>query len=918
MSLCPNCATPIEAGRFCGKCGGRMSRSSQSTVPAAPLSAAAMKITEKPGTGKSSAPELVDIDQLALDMKQNPGSVSCYLRLAEGLVSIGKVDRAFSTFRAAKALAPDDPRVFKIGGKIFELLGRTEDAFKAWRQALKIDPTDLDSALQSARLLYETGRRQKALEILERLRSRAHQHPNILLKIAEIRLGLGDFPSAQEDLSLYRKLAGETLDMYLLLGKAMLSQDFFDGAIRHYREGLARYPTDPNMLLGLGKALLGTGDRGQALLELERAFQNSPNQIEILIELGRLYNNLGLTDKAEEIFDQIRQQPVRDGDVFLTIARIYQARSLPERALEELERAQKLSPHHPDIIRMLGEVYESKRDFSRAQQEYERYLEGIPTADWALQGVIRTAIALGDDTRVSKAQKSLLQSGQETPDLWCDLGETLIRLQKFVEAGKAFEAAAKLDPTCVRAYQAPELIKIEKARAQGTKLVSEARDAVTRKLWHTAMEKLERALDLVPREVAWTRLLAEVNLKIGAITRAAERLSRVRAARSDDFWVGYQLARVYEFEEKHQLAIELLSSVMKDHPAEFEGHLALLRMKRSQIQGERFERDMITSMVRNLQAELTRLPKNNPLPQLLEALTLFIFGMGSRFQGEALKRAEEIFEEILYRFPDHQWAHRGLSLVFRSRGDFKKGAHHLQEVVKLSSDPGALFALARLNENFQNFSEARKYYVSLRNLFPENGLYRRRTIEMTARELEPGRKDDLVDLIARLQEQARTEASPMWTFHDLAWAQSMMARRSPQREEWAKRAFLTWNKAATQPETTPWIFWGFMETQTEFLRGAEKTKALNNNLKVCERMVREHPEMARSHAYMGICHLGFDDLTQTDRASKHLETATFLDPIASDLLLLLSQTYRALGKTSRVDVLKQNMILLEPEITLKM
>ena len=76
--------------------------------------------------------------------------------------------------------------------------------------------------------------------------------------------------------------------------------------------------------------------------------------------------------------------------------------------------------------------------------------------------------------------------------------------------------------------------------------------------------------------------------------------------------------------------------------------------------------------------------------------------------------------------------------------------------------------------------------------------------------------------------------------------------------------------------------------------------------------------MAAAHAAVARCYLGFEDLAQTDRAAKHLETAVFLEPHTAEQLLLLAKTYRELGRAGRVDAVRQTVILLEPELSLKM
>jgi len=911
MPVCPTCAQQNEPNRrFCGSCGARLEPSVEGTPGSGPQPAS-----------RGHAPGVVtpaELEALTAEVKRSPTSPDAYLRLGTALLATGKGERAFSTFRAAKAIAPNDVRIHRLGAEILETLGRHDEALAALDTVVKLSPDgDIEADLQAARLLHESGRRQKALERLQRLRDAAPRKPEILLRLSEIELSLGDAVAAQADLTAYRKQTGESRDMFLLLGQAMMAQSFHDGAIRHYRDALAKFPDDFELRLGLGRAYLGSGERGQAMLEFERALAAAPTRIPVLLEMGRLYGDMGMEEKAEELFERIHRQNVRDGEVFLSLAEYYQKKRRPGRAKSELERARSCSPHHPGIVRMLCEILEAENDTAKALAEYERFLESVPGTVWALEGVIRCARLQGEFTRVAKAQKAILEAGQATPDAWCDLAETLIRLGTFKEAEKAFETASRLDPTCARAYQAPELIRIEKARADGEQFVQQAREAIKKRFLLTAVERLDRALELVPRETPWMRLLADVCLRIGAFGRASEMLSKVRAADPRDVWVSRQLARVYESEEKQTLAIELLASALKDQPGDVEAHIAFLRLKRGQIKGDRFERDMLGSLMKHVQADLSGLGKNSPVPALVEGFAQYIFGMGTRSQTEALARAQELFEEALYRNGDDPWAQRGLTLVFRARGDVKKAAHHLQEVVRQSSDPTQLHALAKLHENFQFHGDARRCYTSLKNLFPDNGLYRRRIVEMMSHESEAGGKNLLMEFLGTAQEQVKSSQIDPWPAYDLAVAQTIMARRSTQREEWSRRALLSWNKAASMNEAPPWSRWGLMEAQLEFLKGADRLRALNQNLKLCEKIAREHPDLPPAHAAVARCYLGFEDLAQTDRAAKHLETAVFLDPHAAEYQMLLAKTYRELGRAARVDAIRQAVLLSEPELALK-
>lgn len=915
MGNCPSCGTFYQAGRFCGKCGGFLPEKQKPIKPEPEIFSFTKKKRE-PVSSSNQNFSTVDVDKLSQEIKKNPTNPAGYLSLAEALLKIGKIDRALSTFRALRAIAPDNVEVFRLGARIYESLGRKDDAILALQSCLRIDGRDIDAALQTARLLFETGRKKKALEILERLKVLGKSHPEILLNMAEIRLSLGDPSGAQESVAIYKTHSGKTLKMYILLGKSMLLQNFFDGAIKTFSEGLVHFPQDSELLMGLGKALLKNGEKGQALLEFERACQFSPDNVEILLELGQLYGKMGLEEKMHQTFQKIDTNEINNGEVFLVLAKFFYQRGQIEETVENLEKARHLSPHHFEIVRLYGKILEEKGNFAQALSEYETFVQGSPKELWALEGIIRSATELKDFAKVIRAQEKVIEAGHKTPDTWCDLGETLIRLGKYDDATIAFEEASKIDPTCVRAYQAPELIKVEKSRSEGEKLVVEAKAAIKKKFWLTASEKLERALHHVPRETSWMRLLAEVNLKTGSIEQASELLSKVRAATPGDFWVSYNLARTYEYEDKLQLAIELLSSILKDHPLEIQAHLMLFRLKKSFSRGQRLDKEMLEAMAKNVHSEFSRIPEK--WQKILEAFTYYTFGFDNKIHGDSLAKAETLFLEILSEFSDSIWAHRGMSLICRTRGEVKKAAAYLQEVIKHSADPEALISLARLYENFQQFSEAEKIYQSLSNLLPENAYFRKKVVEMIALGTDAGSQEGLPSFLSSRQNDLRRDPQQAWTLFDIGWAQVYIARKAANREEHYKKALLTWNKAVTLENVPPWMHWGKMEAQLEFFRGAERVRALNQQLKNCERLVREHPDMPFSHAFLGKCYLGFEDLAQTDRAVKHLETTSFLAPENPELLYLLGQTYRSVGKSSRVDLVRNNMIILEPETSVKL
>ncbi|MDD3145827.1 MAG: tetratricopeptide repeat protein [Candidatus Riflebacteria bacterium] len=908
MATCPKCSFTPVSGRFCGKCGAVVSASIGSVTTSGHVA----EVSEhRQDAAVTSRETLTALEQT---LKKNPGQTVNYVNLANAQADMGRYEQAFSTFRAVRAIAPDDTAVLKTGARIFELMNRREESIECLKKAIKIDKNDSDAIFRLAGLLYDSGKKEEALQWLEELYRRSQSQPDILIRIAQIHLSLGNAAEAQEYLARYKELAGSTREMFLLLGQTMLARKFFDGAVKNFREAGRAFPEDAEMRLGLGRAYLGMGEKGQALLEFEQALNKSPDNIDILIELGKLQNSMGMEDRADQTFASIEKAKPANGECFLGIALHFIERGNLARATKYLDLAHELSPYHPDIQQTLGRTLARQKKFAEALKIFQNAVEAYPDCQWGHEGIVSCAAETKNFVQKAASQKRLLEIRKSSAEDWCDYGETLIRLGQFDAAQDAFEAASRLDPTCVRAYQSPELIKIEKARAEGEKLAAQGCEALQKKFFLTAAERLEKALDLVPNQPDWVKMLAEVSLKTAEIERASSLLLKARSFDASDFDTSFNLARVYEYENKVQTAIELLTTLTRDHPARLDAHLMLLRLKRGQIRGNRVEPEMLEALTRNIELELAHIRRDSPVPLLVKGYANYLFGMRAKFQSEGLMAAEKVFHEVQARFGENEAAIKGLALCERARGNVEKAVEYARSLVKLSSDPQQLYELARLHENFQQFGEARKCYASLRSLFPENGHYRRKMLEVTAEVSKISSKNDLMNLLSEHHQALQAKPDQIWLLYETAIGQELAGEYNAGKEEWVKRSLLNWHKAINHPSSNHWVRWAMIRCQFRHLKGQDRQRAAANNLKACEKIMREMPDSAMAFQAIARCYLAMGDLANTDKALTWLEKAWFLASDNAETGELLARTARELGKSVIVDSVGYNMLLLEPEL----
>lgn len=859
-----------------------------------------------------------ELSRLEQELKKNPSAPASYVNLIKAQLSLNKKQHAFSTYRAAKVICPDDPGIMYIGSKVLESLGKKEEAIESLLKAVESgDNTSCnsDSISHLAELLYNSGKKDEALAWLNKLATTSDEKPEVLIRIAQIHISLGNIDEAQNYLSKYRKKAGVTREMYLLMGETMITRGFFDGGVKNYSEAVLAFPEDPDMHLGLGKSWLGMGEKASALKELSKAVTYRPKDINILLELGKLQNELGMRQEADESFAKIENSKFQNGECLLDMAKHFIGQQNDFRALNYLESARKLSPFHPEILRVLGETNLKLGRFEEALEVFTAAASSEPDAIWAQEGSVKSAEAIGRYSVKAEAQKKLLSLKNSSAEDWCDYGETLIKLNQFELAQEAYDTAAKLDPTCLRAYEAPEKIRIEKARSAGEKFARQGEEALEKRFYMTAIERLEKALALLPNNEKWIKTLAKISIKTADFEKASELLAKVRLSEPGNVEVAYQLARTYEFLEKYDMAISLLNEILKMKPEDFKAHLTLLRLKRCQIRGATATMENIDSVVKKAVSDLEFLGKASIIPLLVKGYANYIFYFRTERQVEGLKRAESAFNELLNSFGEIPEAVYGLALCERTKGNLEKAVEHIKTYISLFPDFEKNLELARLYENFRKYDKARETYLKLREAFPENGYYRRKFVETTALLQNETGKNQLTLLLSEAHKQIVANAgSSIWAVYESAIGQEMASRSGNLSSEWLKRSMLNWHKAESSNDVNHWVIDGMIRCRLKNLTGIDKVKIAASLKKIGERNLREMPDWAGSYLALARCYLAFNDLTNMDKGLDFLKKAWFIDQSSTEVGKILAETAKNLGKSLIVDVVGYNVILSEPEI----
>jgi tetratricopeptide (TPR) repeat protein len=343
---------------------------------------------------------------------------------------------------------------FSVGNIYFQL-ERYDEAESAYQKALQKMKTFDRARANLARLLLQQEKSDEALKELQHILINGVPKPSVLTLTGYTYL-LREQPIPAE--SAYRQallLKPEDSNAYLGLAKALLLQERFKEAGKILEDVVRTHPQRGELWSLLANARLGLEKPLKAIVALETARRLGVTTAEAMATLGDLYLNQGQYDEAvsayKEAFAKAKPSKTR---LFRAIAGFLYARQ-PKRAHILLDRAR---------------VMRKKRELSEKERIRLLWLEA---REAQLNKKTKKAVEL---------YRGLLEKDPLHGQAIMALGELYQAEGELTKAIMAFERAARI------------------SRYRVTALTKQAQVEVKRENYHKAIELLNQAQSVQPRE----------------------------------------------------------------------------------------------------------------------------------------------------------------------------------------------------------------------------------------------------------------------------------------------------------------------------------------------------------------------------------------------------------------------------------
>jgi tetratricopeptide (TPR) repeat protein len=349
-------------------------------------------------------------------------------RLAEMYWKAQRVREAEVEAQALLKRNPDDAQTRRLLGHIYlrslgnpgETTGQSETVNRAveqFKEVVRLDANDVESALWLARLYRLQNQHERAEEVLRGILKNDAENEASLEQLTQLLLDEG---KSSEAIALLEGVTAKSSSPTLLdlLGDAYTQTKDLAKAEEAYRKAVDLEPSEPSHQRGLGQTLLSEEKYSEALKIYQRLADLMPDDPDVYLRLGQIYRELHQPDKAEDALVKARQYSPGSLDVIYNEAMLYQSQGRFDDAIRVLSEAVTQVKGQPAAMqsrrRFLGVLYQQLGQLYRDTQNYAAAINTYEELGHLGDDEDRRARLLMMDTyRMAKDLPRAMQVGKE-------------------------------------------------------------------------------------------------------------------------------------------------------------------------------------------------------------------------------------------------------------------------------------------------------------------------------------------------------------------------------------------------------------------------------------------------------------------------------------------------------------------------
>ncbi len=460
-------------------------------------------------------------NHLLVTVDADPNHVPAHLKLAN-LYFFGKAfDRAEEEMVILRKLAPEDPGVLVMEGRLKGQQGDAEGALAFFDRALDKDPDFIEAVILRAVGHAEGDEVDEGLALIDAVLARVGgEGARPLREIRVLILGAHQrfVEMEKEFTALMRDFPGES-SYQQELARMLAAQGRWDDADRVLRTVAEQNPGEANPRVAYVGFLAARRDLAAAEGALKTFIEESPDTYALRLTLGELYENAERWDEAREVYETLATLAPQDPEGLRARARLAVLDARGEDLAGARRRVEAIltdSPENPQALLLRAGLQFNEGRFQEAIADLRVVLRQEETNPQALLLLAQAYFRTGDKALTQDAYRKLLAVSP-------DNGEALMEFSGVLAAERNYNEAREL---------------------------------------------LVRRVKAAPNDVLASARLIELDLQLKQVDEAEKEARRLAALPNQEGLGDYQLGRVYQMRGNLDAAVAQWQKALTQRPAD--------------------------------------------------------------------------------------------------------------------------------------------------------------------------------------------------------------------------------------------------------------------------------------------------------------------------------------------------------------
>jgi tetratricopeptide (TPR) repeat protein len=380
--------------------------------------------------------------ELALKQAEYP---EVYYNLSVVLKQKGRHEEAVKAAKAALSLDPKYADVHNQLGQLAIDQGALDKAEVHLKEALKIEPDHLEAHNNLGIVQYRKGKDAEALRSFEKALSIDSNSPEALNNLGSVYLFQGKYDKAEEVFKKAVHINPSYFEGLLNLGSMHFHKKDCQSAKDLYLKAIEVNPESNEAWVRLGLLYLGQGEYEHAREVLEKALKTGPESADLYFYIGQVYLGLARPNDALGFWKKALAFDSYHSQTLLKMGQLFYDTGNWEEALNAWEKGYRSNPADPMPLMNMATVKFQKGEYDEAISLWERAREIAPDLDGPYLHIGTSYLRQKEIDKAINIWEKLLARKPEHPDALINLGTAFYQKGDIKGAIKFWQRAGELD-----------------------------------------------------------------------------------------------------------------------------------------------------------------------------------------------------------------------------------------------------------------------------------------------------------------------------------------------------------------------------------------------------------------------------------------------------------------------------------------